>query len=261
MVRREQAVLRRLCELRPSGSRGGTSCTLASPPASPPPRAAGLGESRVRDLNDEINKLLREKYHWERQIKALGGADYIASAPRSYDADGRELPGQRGYRYFGAAKDLPGVKELFDSGAQEEASQRSRAAIMRDITPDYYGYRDDDDGVLAAAEAAAERDALVAAREEWDASVAARAAQRADRGAAAGGSADDADDDEGLSLSAAEALAFADTAFRAHVPVPTQADIERALLARKKELLQASLAARYGAGGASSGSAAEGGTV
>ena len=86
--------------------------------------------SRVRDLNDEINKLLREKYHWERQIKALGGADYIASAPRSYDADGRELPGQRGYRYFGAAKDLPGVKELFDSGVQDEAVQRTRAAII-----------------------------------------------------------------------------------------------------------------------------------
>lgn len=228
-----------------------------------PPPAAGLGESRVRDLNDEINKLLREKYHWERQIKALGGADYIASAPRSYDADGRELPGQRGYRYFGAAKDLPGVKELFDSGAQDEAAQRTRAAIMRDITPDYYGYRDDDDGVLAAAEAAAERDALVAARTEWDASVAARAAQRAEGGAAGGGSAaaEDADDDEGLTLSAAEALAFADTAFRAHVPVPTQADIERALLARKKELLQASLLARYGAGGATSGSATEGGAA
>ena len=25
---------------------------------------AGLGEFRIRDLNDEINKLLREKGHW-----------------------------------------------------------------------------------------------------------------------------------------------------------------------------------------------------
>lgn len=29
---------------------------------------AGLGEFRIRDLNDEINKLLREKRHWENQI-------------------------------------------------------------------------------------------------------------------------------------------------------------------------------------------------
>lgn len=25
---------------------------------------AGLGEFRIRDLNDEINKLIREKGHW-----------------------------------------------------------------------------------------------------------------------------------------------------------------------------------------------------
>jgi len=27
-----------------------------------------------------------------------------------FDAQGREIPGFGGYRYFGAAKDLPGVK-------------------------------------------------------------------------------------------------------------------------------------------------------
>lgn len=37
---------------------------------------AGLGEFRIRDLNDEINKLLREKGHWEFRIKELGGPDY-----------------------------------------------------------------------------------------------------------------------------------------------------------------------------------------
>ena len=37
---------------------------------------AGLGEFRIRDLNDEINKLLREKRHWEERIKELGGPDY-----------------------------------------------------------------------------------------------------------------------------------------------------------------------------------------
>nr|KAF6358354.1 ISY1 splicing factor-like protein [Pipistrellus kuhlii] len=38
---------------------------------------AGLGEFRIRDLNDEINKLLREKGHWEVRIKELGGPDYL----------------------------------------------------------------------------------------------------------------------------------------------------------------------------------------
>ena len=37
---------------------------------------AGLGEFRIRDLNDEINKLLREKRHWEDRILELGGTDY-----------------------------------------------------------------------------------------------------------------------------------------------------------------------------------------
>ena len=52
---------------------------------------AGLGEHRIRDLNDRINKLIREKGHWQKRIRELGGADYGANAPRAYDADGREL--------------------------------------------------------------------------------------------------------------------------------------------------------------------------
>ena len=38
---------------------------------------AGLGEFRLRDLNDEINKLIREKRHWEKRIIKLGGPNYI----------------------------------------------------------------------------------------------------------------------------------------------------------------------------------------
>jgi pre-mRNA-splicing factor ISY1 len=36
----------------------------------------GLGEFKLRDLNDEINKLLRLKSAWEGRIKELGGPDY-----------------------------------------------------------------------------------------------------------------------------------------------------------------------------------------
>lgn len=65
---------------------------------------------RLRDLNDEINKVIREKGHWERRIVELGGPDYAKSAPKVTDADGKEITDSRGmgYRYFGAAKNLPG---------------------------------------------------------------------------------------------------------------------------------------------------------
>lgn len=39
-------------------------------------KIAGLSDFQIRDLNDEINKLMREKYRWEQHIKELGGVDY-----------------------------------------------------------------------------------------------------------------------------------------------------------------------------------------
>ena len=75
---------------------------------------AGMGEFRIRDLNDEINKLLREKRHWEDRIVELNGPDYAKIGPKMLDFEGKELPGNRGYKYFGAARDLPGVRELFE---------------------------------------------------------------------------------------------------------------------------------------------------
>ena len=38
--------------------------------------AGAIGEYKIRDVNDEINKLMREKSHWEKQILKLGGPDY-----------------------------------------------------------------------------------------------------------------------------------------------------------------------------------------
>lgn len=42
--------------------------------------------------------------------------------------------------YEGAAKDLPGVKELFEQSAPE-AMRRTRKDMYKGIDPDYYGYR------------------------------------------------------------------------------------------------------------------------
>jgi Isy1-like splicing family len=61
------------------------------------PCTAGLTDYEVRDLNDEINKLMREKRHWENQIIALGGANYRRNVAM-LDDDGREVPGTKGYK-------------------------------------------------------------------------------------------------------------------------------------------------------------------
>lgn len=60
-------------------------------------RTAGLSDYEVRDLNDDINKLMREKRHWENQIVALGGANYRRNVAMT-DDDGREVPGTKGYK-------------------------------------------------------------------------------------------------------------------------------------------------------------------
>lgn len=49
-------------------------------------------------MNDEINKLMREKRHWENQIVALGGANYRRNVAM-LDDDGKEVPGTKGYKY------------------------------------------------------------------------------------------------------------------------------------------------------------------
>lgn len=59
--------------------------------------SAGLTDYEVRDLNDEINKIVREKRHWENQIVALGGANYRRNVAM-LDDDGKEVPGTKGYK-------------------------------------------------------------------------------------------------------------------------------------------------------------------
>ena len=211
-----------------------------------PDIAAGLGEARIRDLNDEINKCMREKIHWERQIKALGGPDYAATAPRIVDEDGREVPGSGGYRYFGAAKDLPGVRELFAAAVRDKA-RRNRGAIHKSITPDYYGYRDEEDGVLLARESVAEHALIAAAVEAWAVEDANRRQARAagvGSGAAAiaAGVANDAEEEDDEAALAEEASALSSAAFKAHVPLPEQRAVEAALLEKKRARLIAKLA-------------------
>lgn len=135
-----------------------------------------LGEQRIRDLNDEINKLLREKEQWEKRILELGGPDY-----RKYEriADEQQLREQQptmavtedqkghAYKYFGAARNLPGVRELFMK-KEQEAEQKKQKKELTGLDAEYFGYQDDQDALLEQAEAKAEQEALAEAQNEWN---------------------------------------------------------------------------------------------
>ncbi|KAJ7028314.1 Isy1-like splicing factor [Mycena alexandri] len=113
-------------------------------------RESGLSDYETRDLNDEINKLMREKRHWESQIVALGGANYRRNVTM-LDDDGKEVPGTKGYKHFGRAKDLPGVRELFRSRKTSEDEDNAALVCYKKILgqgPAYYGDVDDMDGPL-----------------------------------------------------------------------------------------------------------------
>jgi pre-mRNA-splicing factor ISY1 len=119
-----------------------------------------LSDYMIRDLNDEINKLMREKYVWELRIRDLGGPNYMRGG-RVVDEDGKEVPGGgRGYRYFGRARELPGVKELFEQASkprrpeeEEGGKGPGRAELSKNVDAGYYGYNlDEEDGTLVAFE-------------------------------------------------------------------------------------------------------------
>jgi len=82
------------------------------------------------------------------------------------DNEGKEVPGTRGYKYFGAAKDLPGVRELFEPDVSQ-MPKKTRGELMRDVDADYYGYRDDDDGLLEPLEKEAEILSIAKLEAEW----------------------------------------------------------------------------------------------
>ena len=64
-------------------------------------------------MNDSINELLKEKLKWEARVTELGGKDYLAERQASSVADGGvAVLGADGYKYFGAAKNLPRVREM-----------------------------------------------------------------------------------------------------------------------------------------------------
>jgi len=181
-----------------------------------------LGEHKIRDLNDHINKLLREKKHWERQIKSLGGPDHIQTAPRVLDGDGKQAMGADGYYYFGAARELPGVRELFEK-IVPEAPKRTRFDLYKCIDADYYGYRDEDDGLLEKLERQQEKRARDEAVREW---MLRNKKQRTE-----------AVDEEDY----ADLEGTREDVYKAYVPLPTQEEIEKLILEKRRQELLAKL--------------------
>ncbi|KAJ3011654.1 NineTeen Complex (NTC) component [Thoreauomyces humboldtii] len=172
---------------------------------------SGLTDYQVRDLNDEINKHLREKRHWENRIRELGGPDYRKVGPRLTEQEGREVPGARGYKYFGRAKDLPGVKELFAEDTPAEAKKTARFDLYKRVDADYYGYRDEDDGLLLAYEATL--------------------------GGGSGGERGTADSESMDEEDGTDGTGSVSDRFVAHVEVPSQKEVEAWLVRRRQQEL------------------------
>eukprot|EP00457_Paulinella_chromatophora_P011520 gb/GEZN01011664.1/.p1 GENE.gb/GEZN01011664.1/~~gb/GEZN01011664.1/.p1 ORF type:complete len:278 (-),score=64.24 gb/GEZN01011664.1/:206-1039(-) len=192
-----------------------------------------LGEHKIRDLNDFINKLLREKKHWERQIKFLGGPDYMKQAgPMITDSDGKSAFGVDGYYYFGAARELPGVRELFEK-VVPEPKRRTRGEMYTLIDADYYGYRDDDDGKLKALELEAEKKLRDQAEKEW---LSTQRANKRRRYEALGMEVKDDSDDEEIRIEKEGEV------LKGHVPLPDEQHIKKLILEQRKKALLERLA-------------------
>jgi pre-mRNA-splicing factor ISY1 len=126
-------------------------------------QSSGMGEHQTRDLNDRINKTLREKHWWNKRILELKGPDFgrierLAESKASEEEGGLGVKGNKGYQYFGAAKDLPGVRELFAANAKKmmNGDKDKGFGLYKKVGGDYYGFRDEEDGVLADVEGEAE---------------------------------------------------------------------------------------------------------
>jgi pre-mRNA-splicing factor ISY1 len=133
------------------------------------------------------------------------------------------------YKYFGAAKDLPGVRELFEQ-EPPPPPRKTRGELMREVDANYYGYLDDDDGVLIPLEEKASKESLKKSVDEWK--------EKLKKGELNTGGNDQEDDEEMPAIEEDNANdELLAPRFVSHVSVPTQEDIENALLRKKKREL------------------------
>ncbi|KAE9449783.1 hypothetical protein C3L33_18328, partial [Rhododendron williamsianum] len=205
----------------------------------------GLGEHRLRDLNDEINKLIREKVHWERRIIELGGPNYTKQSAKMTDLDGNivDVPNPSGRG--------PGYRWqfflIFVHLTLEFCILLCRYDIYRRIDASYYGYRDEEDGILVKLEGPAEEKMRAEAVAEWKAMEEIK--REAKRAVKSG-------EEAMVSAAAAAKILFEEEEdvveeerkereemekekeFVVHVPLPDEKEIEKMVVEKKKmELL------------------------
>jgi len=192
---------------------------------------ASLGEHRIRDINDRINKLFREKRHWERRIRTLGGKEY------KFRSRGYGGYGHGAYLYFGAAKDLPGVRELLQKEEDENTAnrqkqiqrdrvtnkeKRKRSEMLKLINADYYGFGDDDDNELFWREKEMEQKLRRAKMERWKRENAEKWGEMERRK---------------KEMESAQKKRTTDRMTKSSGFVPSQQDIDRMILEKRKQLL------------------------
>ena len=118
--------------------------------------------------------------------------------------------------------------------------------MYKGIDPDYYGYRDEDDGVIVGLEEKAEAALVASAVQEWQEIK----RRKRDGGGAVDEDGGDEDEEVRTRLTRGPGVTpllllqdedNADVILKAHVPVPSQEDMEKLIMKRKK----ASLMAKY----------------
>lgn len=137
-----------------------------------------LEQTRVRELNDGINKLLRERGHWERRILTLGGPDFAKQRREPNTEDiGANVFKHNGFFYFGAARGLPGIKELIAERQQRSSkkprhenkpSEESTEIISARLDITYYGYTADNYDNLYNAESEAQEQLQSQLVDHWE---------------------------------------------------------------------------------------------
>lgn len=107
-----------------------------------------LNEFQLRELNDDLNGLVKEKFRWERHIKDnLNGPDY-SRVKRLNTVGGTVV---NGYRYFGRALELPDVQQALKHNKEKRESLKSKKQKRveleekvrkwkKTLRPEYYGY-------------------------------------------------------------------------------------------------------------------------
>ncbi|GIQ82239.1 Isy1-like splicing family protein, partial [Kipferlia bialata] len=80
----------------------------------------------------------------------LGGPNHIKRSV-VLDKDGPPLKSSSGYYYFGAAKNLKGVREMFEQQTAEQGERKlTKKDLLERATPEYNGYFDETAELLEA---------------------------------------------------------------------------------------------------------------